>query len=189
MRPWRAAIVLGGALTMAVPALAHGFLVSVRGEGSAITGRVYYSDGAPGAGEFVELRDLTDGAQTVRSGTTDTAGNFRFDGVAGHRYALIAHGEEGHTTEMEITLGAGERGRLVDAPRTSGIVMAAAGMGGDRCGPAAVDAAGTVAPAARTGWSVMPAARRGSIKISGSGAGARLSPAGSLQPCGMWNWF
>ena len=121
MRPWRAAILLGGALTMAVPALAHGFLVSVRGEGTVISGRVYYSDGAPGAGEFVELRDLTDGAQPARSGTTDTAGTFRFDGVAGHRYALIAHGEEGHTTEMEITLRAGERGRLVDAPAPAGL--------------------------------------------------------------------
>jgi hypothetical protein len=83
-------------------------------------------------------------------GTTDTAGNFRFDGVAGHRYALIAHGEEGHTTEMEITLGAGERGRLVDAPRTSGIVMAAAGMGGDRCGPDSVGAPRALAPAPPT---------------------------------------
>lgn len=104
------------ALASAAPAFAHGLLVQVRGEASAVTGRVYYSDGAPGAGEFVELRDLTEPARPVLSGATDPQGGFRFPGVPGHAYAVVVHGEEGHTTEMRLTLASGERGRLVDTP-------------------------------------------------------------------------
>jgi hypothetical protein len=105
----------GVLLTGAAPALAHGLLVSVQGEGAAVTGRVYYSDGAPGAGEYVELRDLTAPAAQPLTAVTDAGGGFRFPGVAGRSYAVIAHGEEGHITEMQLTLAAGERGRLVDA--------------------------------------------------------------------------
>lgn len=114
MRRLMTALALGGALAASVPALAHGFLVSMRGEGTTISGRVYYSDGTPGAREFVELRDVTDASRPLQTGATDQAGAFRFTGVAGHRYALIAHGEEGHTTEMLLTLASGARGKLVD---------------------------------------------------------------------------
>ncbi len=116
MRRIRASLLVTIALAAAAPALAHGLLVQVRGEGSSVTGRVYYSDGAPGAGEFVELRDLTEPARPVVSGATDAEGRFRFAGVPGRQYAVVAHGEEGHTTEMRLTLASGERGRLVDAP-------------------------------------------------------------------------
>lgn len=109
-------VLLLGALAAAAPAFAHGLLVSVRGEGSDIVGRVYYSDGTAGAGEFVELRDLTQPDSAAQSAAADARGAFRFPGVQGRLYAVVAHGEEGHTTEMQLTLVAGERGRLVEAP-------------------------------------------------------------------------
>ncbi len=118
----RALLALTAAMLLSGPALAHGFLVKLKAEGAAIVGQVYYTDGTAGAGEFVELRDLTDPRQPVRSGATDAGGGFRFDGAPGHRYALIAHGEEGHETEMQITLGSGENGRLVDTAAAESVM-------------------------------------------------------------------
>jgi hypothetical protein len=109
------AAMLAAALSLAAPAFAHGLLVSARSDGDTVAGRVYYSDGAPGAGEYVEFRDLTDPARPARTAAADATGGFRFPGVPGHRYAVIAHGEEGHTTELQVELRAGERARLSDA--------------------------------------------------------------------------
>jgi len=108
------------ALALAAPASAHGLLVAVQSESNAVTGRVYYSDGAPGAGEFVELRDLSAPASPTLSASTDGEGRFRFAGAPGHRYAVIAHGEEGHTTEMRVTVADGQRGRLTEKPSADG---------------------------------------------------------------------
>lgn len=108
------------ALGLAAPAMAHGLLVTVQSEGNAVTGRVYYSNGAPGAREFVELRDLSASASPTLSTSSDAKGQFRFAAAPGHRYAVIAHGEEGHTTEMQVTVVDGQRGRLVEGPDASG---------------------------------------------------------------------
>jgi len=104
------------ALALAAPASAHGLLVAVQSESNAVTGRVYYSDGRPGAREFVELRDLSAPASPALSASTDAEGRFRFAAAPGHRYTVIAHGEEGHKTELQLTVADGERGRLIDKP-------------------------------------------------------------------------
>lgn len=107
---------LAAALIAATPAAAHGLLVTATAEGSVVVGRVYYSDGAPGVREFVELRDLTDPARAAASAQTDGRGAFRLPGTPGHAYAVIAHGEEGHTTEVRLTLAPGESARLAGEP-------------------------------------------------------------------------
>lgn len=110
-------------MAIASPLLAHGLLVSVEADGNVINGKVYYSDGTPGAGEFIELRDLNraeNGATQEQSTATDAGGKFSFTGILGHQYAVVAHGEEGHVTEMQITLASGESGRLIDTPPASG---------------------------------------------------------------------
>jgi len=106
------------ALTVASPAAAHGLLLSATGEQNAIVGRVSYSDGTPGAGEFIELRDLATSPPRSKSCTADAAGGFRFPAQAGHRYALVAHGEEGHSTEVRLTLAPGARGQSVGESRS-----------------------------------------------------------------------
>lgn len=128
---WRAA---GAALVLAAasPASAHGLLMTANAEGAAVTGRVYYSDGTSGADQSIELRDLTrPEAQPVWL-NTDDQGAYRFAATPGHRYAVVAHGEEGHTTEMQLTVGAGEHGRLVDQPEADegGLPPAWAVIGG-----------------------------------------------------------
>lgn len=102
------------ALLWASPAAAHGLLVSIRGDGRFVEGRVYYSDGTVGAGQYAELTDLSDPASKARSGTTDAKGDFRFEGVPGHRYRFLTQGEEGHKTEMLITLAPGAKGSFID---------------------------------------------------------------------------
>ena len=47
-------------LALAMPAWAHGLLVTAEAEAGRIEGRVYYSDGAPGVGEYVELKSSTE---------------------------------------------------------------------------------------------------------------------------------
>ena len=107
-------------LALSSPASAHGLLLSATGEPNAIVGRVSYSDGAPGAGEFVELRDLEAPAAPPTTQAADRTGAFRFPAAAGPRYALIAPGGEGHSTELHLTATPGARGRMVDgaAPGT-----------------------------------------------------------------------
>lgn len=101
---------------LSLPALAHGLLVSVKVEGRAIVGTVYYSDGLLAVGEFVQLFD-DDAPQTApQEATTDAKGNFRFEnGTLGHRYRVLAHGEEGHHTEMQLILQEGAKAQLNDA--------------------------------------------------------------------------
>lgn len=107
-------VVAALALLWASPAAAHGLLVSIRGEGRFVTGRVYYSDGTLGTGQYAELKDLSAPGAKPRSGKTDAHGGFRFEGVPGHRYRFLTEGEEGHQTEMLITLAAGARGKFID---------------------------------------------------------------------------
>lgn len=96
------------------PAWGHGLLVSAEASGNRIEGRVYYSDGTPGAGEYVELKSGTEYERVSNSAATDGDGRFSFESVSGQQYLIVAHGEEGHTTELEITVRDGARGQIVD---------------------------------------------------------------------------
>lgn len=104
------------AVCLSAQAAGHGLLVTATEDRGAIVRRVYYSDGTAGAGEFVELRDLGAPRSQPQSATTDNSGAFRFPALIGHRYALLAYGEEGHMTEVRLTLSTGARGRMVDNP-------------------------------------------------------------------------
>ena len=114
MRSARLLALVAVLLAVGAPALAHGLLVQARADGGAIVGRVYYSDGTAGAGEFVQLRDLSEPSRPPVGASTDGQGGFRFVAATGHRYAVVAHGEEGHTTEVTLTAAAGERARLTE---------------------------------------------------------------------------
>ena len=96
-------------------AYAHGLLVSARTEGNAVVGTMYYSDGALAAGEFVELIDVDAPSEHKPGVTTSSDGTFRFENaITGHRYRIIAHGEEGHETEMELVFAEGAKAKLND---------------------------------------------------------------------------
>ena len=96
-------------------AQAHGLLMSVQADpgGQALEGRLYYSDGAPAAGEYVEAGELAASSPTEPVSTqTDADGRFALPAQAGRHYAVIAYGEEGHSVEMHLHLVPGARGRL-----------------------------------------------------------------------------
>lgn len=114
-------LVLGGA-----SAEAHGLLMKLRSDGAAIFGELYYSNGARAGGEWVEVRNLTDPAAPTQTLRTASDGTFRVSGPAGHRYLVVATGEEGHGIEMELTLAAGARGQLLE----NGVPVAEATEGG-----------------------------------------------------------
>ncbi len=97
-----------------VSAFAHGLLVSVRGDGSTVRGTVYYSNGTPGAGEWVEMYDLIRPSAPPLGINAGPDGGFSFPAVEGGRYRILVSGEEGHSVESEITLTAGARGKFVD---------------------------------------------------------------------------
>ena len=105
-------LLAGGAWASAVSA--HGLLVSIHGEGRFITGRVFYSNGEIGAGQYAELTDLDAPSAKPQTGKTDAKGAFRFPGIPGHRYRFMTEGEEGHTSEMRITLAEGAKGKFID---------------------------------------------------------------------------
>lgn len=99
---------------VAATASAHGLLISVRGDGSTVSGTVYYSNGTAGAGEWVEMYDLNRPGAPPLGTNAGPDGGFRFPGLEGGRYRLLVSGEEGHSVESEITLTAGARGQFVD---------------------------------------------------------------------------
>ncbi len=99
---------------VAASASAHGLLISVRGDGSTVSGTVYYSNGTPGAGEWVEMYDLNRTEAPPLGANAGPDGGFDFPGVEGGRYRILVSGEEGHSVESEITLSAGARGQFVD---------------------------------------------------------------------------
>jgi hypothetical protein len=109
-------LVLLATILAALPAtvLAHGLLLRLENTPTAVAGVAYYTNGAIAAGEYVELVDL-DAPDAARVGApTDAAGRFRFPARAGGRYRLVAHGDEGHRTELEFTLGESRAPHLVD---------------------------------------------------------------------------
>lgn len=96
-------------------AFAHGLLLRLENGDATVAGVAYYTNGAVAAGEYVELVDLDVPATASVGASTDAAGRFSFAGRAGGRYRLVAHGDEGHRTELEFTLGESRAPRLVDA--------------------------------------------------------------------------
>jgi hypothetical protein len=100
---------------LTAPALAHGLLMKLSPEGGAVAGQLYYSNGTRAAGEWIEVTDLDEPAAQARTLQADGEGLFSFEGVRGHRYRVVALGEEGHTIEMEVTLAPGERAQLAEA--------------------------------------------------------------------------
>jgi hypothetical protein len=123
----RAELVVLVALLAAWPSsvLAHGLLLRLENTNTTVAGVAYYTNGAIAAGEYVELVDLDAPHAAPVGAPTDAAGGFRFAARAGGRYRLAAHGDEGHRTELEFTLGEAKAPRLVDAD------------GGDSAGPPA----------------------------------------------------
>ena len=105
--------VLSAALPMG--AFAHGLLLRLENGPETVAGVAYYTNGAIAAGEYVELVDLDAPSAPPVGAPTDAAGRFGFDARAGGRYRLVAHGDEGHRTELEFTLGDTQAPRLVDA--------------------------------------------------------------------------
>lgn len=98
----------------AIPVHAHGLLMKLRAEGARVAGEVYYSNGTKASGEWVEVRSLTDHEAAPQTLQTDAEGRFSAPGIQGHRYLLVATGEEGHSIEMEIMLAPGARGKLLE---------------------------------------------------------------------------
>lgn len=113
-RAMRTALALLVALLPTV-ALAHGLLLRLENGPETVAGVAYYTNGAIAAGEYVELVDLEAPGGKPVGAPTDAAGRFSFEARAGGRYRLVAHGDEGHTTEIEFTLGEARAPRLVDA--------------------------------------------------------------------------
>jgi hypothetical protein len=129
----RAKLVVLVALLTAWPSsgFAHGLLLRLENTNTAVAGVAYYTNGAIAAGEYVELVDLDAPPGAVPVGTpTDAAGGFRFAARAGGRYRLLAHGDEGHVTELEFTLGEAKAPRLVDGDEESAGPPAWAVIGG-----------------------------------------------------------
>lgn len=113
-RRWLASGLLATSFFASQFATAHGLLVSVRGDATSVSGRVYYSNGDPGAGEWVQLLDLTQPGEPPIAMNAGKDGGFRFPAVDGRRYRISVTGEEGHTVDSEITTGIDARGRFVE---------------------------------------------------------------------------
>jgi hypothetical protein len=111
--PITAAIVMLCLMAFAHPAMAHGLLMKLRGEGRAINGELYYSNGKAAGGEWVEITDLTavNGPINVQ---TSPKGAFTAQGMPGHRYQVKASAEENHQIVMELVLEGEARGRMVE---------------------------------------------------------------------------
>lgn len=97
-------IVVAGLLA-AAPGLAHEFDLRVRAlDGQRLQGQLTYSDGSPSSEHFILVADLTDPGMSEMALQTGADGSFLVPGLAGHRYAISAEGDEGHATTVEIVL-------------------------------------------------------------------------------------
>lgn len=103
-------------LAIASPAWAHGLLMKLQAEGSALVGEVYYSSGRKAAGEWVEVQDLSQPGVSPTTLQTDANGAFRLNGEPGRSYRVTAKGEEGHSVTMDLSLAPQARPTLVEAP-------------------------------------------------------------------------
>jgi len=113
VRP-RSALVLVVWALVATAASAHGLLVQLRSDGQSVSGTVYFSDGQPGAGEWVQMHDLTSPSAAVKSINAGPDGGFRFPASPGHRYRVSVSGDEGHTVDSEIVAEPAARGRFIE---------------------------------------------------------------------------
>jgi len=108
-----AGLVLAWVLAASGPAWAHGLLMKLRSEDSALVGELYYSGGTRAGGEWIEVTDL-DGSAAPVVFQTGAEGEFRQAATPGHRYSVKAMGEEGHEIIMTITVGDAARGTMQD---------------------------------------------------------------------------
>jgi len=106
-------LALGWGLAVSSPALAHGLLMKLRSQDSALVGELYYSNGTRAGGEWIEITDL-DGAPAPLVLQTGPEGAFRQASLPGHRYSVKAMGEEGHEIVMTITADDAARGAMHD---------------------------------------------------------------------------
>jgi hypothetical protein len=92
-------------LLIASGALAHGIVLEVgQRDEPVITGQVRYTDDSPVARTLIRIEDRTDGTLSTLLLRTDETGAFAAPGLAGHRYVVIADGDEGHRETQEIEL-------------------------------------------------------------------------------------
>ena len=113
-----AGLVLAWVLAASGPAWAHGLLMKLRSEDSALVGELYYSGGNRAAREWIEVTDL-DGSAAPVVFQTGAEGEFRQAATPGHRYRVKAMGEEGHEIIMTITVEDAGRGTMQDDEATA----------------------------------------------------------------------
>lgn len=107
------ALALGWGFAASSPAWAHGLLMKLRSEDSALVGELYYSSGTRAGGEWIEITDLS-GSSAPAVLQTGPEGQFRQAALPGHCYSVKAMGEEGHEITLTITAGDAERGAMQD---------------------------------------------------------------------------
>lgn len=95
-------LVVMAALTGTAYSHEMGFDV-LAGDGD-LQGRLQYSDGSSAAQEFIRINNLTNAGYSPLVLQTDHDGNFRVAGMPGHRYAVTAEGEEGHSITIEAVV-------------------------------------------------------------------------------------
>lgn len=103
----RRRVALACLLSLAWPTVAgaHDILLEVTPARNAwLEGSLRYSDDAPAAGNFVRIVDLSDARFSEIATTTNADGGFRVAGIPGHRYAVTAEGDEGHSVTVEVAL-------------------------------------------------------------------------------------
>ncbi|MFV0476712.1 MAG: hypothetical protein ACK5ME_02625 [Parahaliea sp.] len=70
--------------------------------GETLTGQLVYSDGAPADGNYIRVQNLSDSAFSTLALKTNKQGNFQLALTPGHRYAITADGDEGHSITVKI---------------------------------------------------------------------------------------
>lgn len=73
-------------------------------DGWIIQGKLSYTDESAAAGNYIRVENLDAPDFPPLALQTGPAGRFQLPALAGHRYRVIAQGEEGHTTEMEVLI-------------------------------------------------------------------------------------
>lgn len=94
-------------LALPSPSHAHGIRLALEPDpgSEAVEGTITYSDGYPGAGEWVEVTDLDDPAAPTLGVHADAQGRFSVPGQLGRRYRVVVVADEDHRQEREIVLG------------------------------------------------------------------------------------
>ncbi|MFV0276627.1 MAG: hypothetical protein ACK5HY_05510 [Parahaliea sp.] len=98
-------LVACGLLFVSIGAATHDLDLRVQVvDGVQLEGQLVYSDGGPAGGNYIRVQDLVDKRYSTLALQTGEDGSFRLAGTPGHRYAVTAEGDEGHSMTVEITL-------------------------------------------------------------------------------------